>query len=105
MLNQINAGVESGAVVQDQGGGLCLTGLAELPDNSYLDDKALGAALDVSARTIRRMTTRHELPPPVRLAGRSLWIAGKVRVWIADRAEQAAKDAEKNLVQFRKNLS
>ena len=81
--------------------GLCLTGLADLPENTYLDDKALGAALDVSSHTIRRMTRRHELPPPVRLGGRSLWIAGKVRAWIAERQEQAEREAQKQISRLR----
>lgn len=82
--------------------GLCLTTLAELPENSYLDDKALGKALGVCAKTIRRMAARHELPPPVRLAGRSLWIAGKVRAWIAEREEQAEREAQKNIARIQR---
>lgn len=82
--------------------GLCLTRLAELPEDSYLDDKALGAALGVCARTVRRMATRHELPPPFRQAGRAIWIAGKVRAWIAEREEQAEREARKEIARIQK---
>jgi predicted DNA-binding transcriptional regulator AlpA len=77
--------------------GFCLTILACLPDMAMLDDRALARALGVCKRTVRRMATRHELPPPIRQAGKSLWIAGKVRAWISERAEQAEQKARKEL--------
>ena len=85
--------------------GVCLTILAGLPDMAMLDDQALARALGVCQRTVRRMAARYELPPPIRQAGKSLWIAGKVRAWIADRAEQAEREAQKNILRFRKNIS
>jgi len=85
------------SVSEKQSQGLCLTILAGLPDMAMLDDKALARALGVCQRTVRRMAARYELPPPVRQAGKSLWIAGKVRAWIMERAEQAERKAHQNI--------
>jgi len=72
-----------------------MTGLATLPPDSMLTEAALAGALGVTSRTIRRMSGRFELPPPVRLAGRAIWIAGRVREHIQARAERAAREAER----------
>ncbi len=86
--------IETNAAKVETGHGLCLTALAELPDAALLNDQALGKALRVHPKTIRRMAARHELPPGIRQAGKTLWLAGKVRAWIAGRAEQAEKKAK-----------
>ena len=51
--------------------GVIITELATLPDKALLDERALAEALGVTKRTIRRQVGRYELPPPVKLAGRS----------------------------------
>jgi len=45
-----------------------------------------------SERTLQRMVERFEIPPPMTLAGRKVWIAGKVRAWIVEAADR--KEAE-----------
>lgn len=70
-------------------------GLAALPDRALLDEAALAVALGVCKRTIRKMVSRYELPPPVRQGGRSTWLAGKVFAWITARMEAAERKARK----------
>jgi predicted DNA-binding transcriptional regulator AlpA len=72
------------------------TKIAELPESALLDESALADVLGVSKRTIRRMVRRFELPPPIRFAGRSTWICGRVLSHIKKMAEDAATTAEKN---------
>ena len=67
--------------------------LARLPAAAILDESRLAGALCVTPRTVRRMVTRHELPPPVRLAGRSCWLAGRVLAHIDAACERAAREA------------
>lgn len=74
--------------------GRTITGLAELPGKTLLDERALASLFGVTTRTIRRMIARFELPPPVKLAGRSTWVAERVIANIEDRAERAARHAE-----------
>jgi len=75
--------------------GVVLVGLATLPVRAVVDETALAEALGVSKRTLRRMVARFEVPPPVRLAGRSTWIVGRVLTWLDARAERASRDAER----------
>jgi len=80
-----------------------LTFLAELPREALLDEGAMARAFGVSERTIRRMVERHELPPSVRNAGKSMWFAGRVLDWIEARAEErekAAKEAMARIARF-----
>jgi hypothetical protein len=60
-----------------------------------MDEKALGTALGVTPRTIRRMVRRHELPPGIPLAGKTVWLAGKILSFLDGKLEQAAKEAER----------
>ena len=75
--------------------GRSITSLAKMPEKTMLDELALAAALRVSKRTIRRMVSRYELPPPFRFAGKSTWLVGKVLAHIEARAERKAQDAER----------
>jgi predicted DNA-binding transcriptional regulator AlpA len=69
--------------------------LAKLPDKALVTETALAALLHMGKRTIRRMVSRHELPPPVRFAGHSTWLAGGILEHFQARAERAARDAER----------
>lgn len=69
--------------------------LARLPRQALLDEGAMARAFGVNGRTIRRMVNRHELPPPLKRAGRALWFAGRVLDWLEEEAEQLAKDANR----------
>jgi predicted DNA-binding transcriptional regulator AlpA len=81
--------------------GRTLTGLADLPERALLDETALAAALACSKRTVRQMVARHELPPPIPLAGRSTWVAGRVLAWIEAAAEGAQQAAAAAAERFR----
>lgn len=78
-----------------QGAGLLLDSLAALPERALLDEIYLSNALKVTPRTIRRMISRAELPPPIRLGGRSVWLAGKVLTHLEREADKAARIAER----------
>ena len=69
--------------------------LARLPKQALLDESAMARAFGVNGRTIRRMVNRHELPPPLKRAGRALWFAGRVLDWLEEDADLLAKEAEK----------
>ncbi len=90
----------------EQGGqaeaGVCLVELAGLPDAAEMDARALAHALGVHEKTLRRMAQRGEIPPGIRLAGRSVWLAGRVRAWIQDRAEQAEQKAKREILRIAK---
>ena len=74
--------------------GIVITSLAKLPEMAILDKKALAGALKVDPRTIQRMVGRYELPPPMSIAGRSHWMAGKVIAHFEREADRLAKKAE-----------
>lgn len=76
--------------------GRVITGLAELAESTILDEAALAAALQCSKRTLRRMAGRGEVPPAIRLAGRSCWHASRVQAWLIARAEKAEREAERD---------
>lgn len=75
--------------------GWLLTELAALPPGAMVDEQRLARLLGVTDRTVRRMVRRGELPPPVRLGGRAVWLAGRVLAHVERRAEEAARRAEK----------
>ena len=79
--------------------GLLIDQLTRLPEKAILDAARLAGILRVTARTVRRMVLRHELPAPIRLAGRSVWFAGKVLAHIEAAVERAEREAER---QFRR---
>lgn len=66
------------------------TKLAELPAGSLLDERSLAEVLDVSPRTLRRMVSRFELPPGVKLGARKVWTAGEVLAYLERRAQDLA---------------
>ncbi len=72
------------------------TTLAGLPRDTLLDEQALAQALGVCGRTVRRCVQRHELPEPIRLAGRSQWLAGRVLDHLHERAAEKEKEAKRN---------
>ena len=75
--------------------GVLIDGLAVLPERTILDEARLAGLLAVTRRTVRRMVNRFELPPPTRLAGRSMWLAGRVLSHIEAAAERAERKAER----------
>jgi predicted DNA-binding transcriptional regulator AlpA len=47
------------------------------------------------------MVDRFELPPPVDLGVRKVWIVGKIRAWFADAAERREAEAVKEARRLR----
>lgn len=72
--------------------GLVLDRLAQLDDRAMLNEVALASGLGCADRTLRRMVERGEVPPPISLAGRSVWILGRVFDWLQNRAEREEKE-------------
>jgi len=75
--------------------GVLLDELARLPERALVDEKRLASLLEVTTRTVRRMVARFELPPPIRLAGRSVWMVGHVLAHIQTAAERALSNAKR----------
>ena len=75
--------------------GVLLDEFALLHERTLVDERKLATALKVTPRTIRRMVARFELPPPIRLAGRSVWMVGHVLAHIQAAAERALSNAER----------
>ncbi len=107
-MNDTESG-ESPAIVQgdtltpdSDGAGIVLTRLAEMNERTILDEAALADALGIVKRTVRRMVSRFELPPPMRIAGRSRWFAGKVLDWFEAEADRQTKKAEAKAAKLRK---
>jgi predicted DNA-binding transcriptional regulator AlpA len=87
---------ETDASVEPEGGtGVVISALAKLPERAIVDERALADALHVSKRTVRRMVSRGELPPPVPFAGRSMWQVQAVLAWFEARAARASREAER----------
>ena len=74
--------------------------LALLPEKAILDEKAMATALGVTPRTVRRMVGRREIPPGVRLAGKTVWMAGKVLAWLERKLEKAESSAQRRQAAF-----
>lgn len=88
--------LETDASVEREGGtGVVISALAELPERAIVDERALADALQVSKRTVRRMVSRGELPPPVRFGGRAMWQVQAVLTWFEARAARASREAER----------
>ncbi len=77
-------------------------GLVEIPREALLDEKALADVFDICIRTVKRMVTRFELPPPIKIRGKSMWVVGRVLDWINSQAELAEREAMKQAQRVRK---
>ena len=66
--------------------------LGKYADGDLVTKSELCRAFNCSDRTIQRMVERFEVPPPMTLAGRKVWIVGKVRAWLVETADR--KEAE-----------
>jgi len=69
--------------------------LSAFADSDLITKRELGKCLDCSERTLQRMVERFELPPPMTLGGRKVWIVGKIRAWLTDAAERREAEALK----------
>ena len=69
--------------------------LGRFADGDLITKQELGKCLGCSDRTLQRMVERFEIPPPMTLGGRKVWIMGKVRAWFTDAAERREAEALK----------
>ena len=69
--------------------------LGKYADSDFVTKSELCRAFKCSARTIQRMVERFEVPPPMTLAGRKVWIVGKVRAWLTETADRKEAEALK----------
>ena len=83
--------------------GFVVTELSELPSPSLLDESALAKILRVTPRTVRRMVTRYEIPPGVKLGNRKVWIADDVLAYLRQRAQRVAEDSRSRDLEIRRN--
>jgi predicted DNA-binding transcriptional regulator AlpA len=75
--------------------------LAKYNDADYITKIGLAKAFGCSERTLQRMVERLELPPPMLLAGKKVWIVGKLRAWIRSAAERQEEEALRGIGLFR----
>lgn len=68
-------------------------GLGRYRDGDFITKKELGQALGCSERTLQRMVERFEIPPPMSLAGRKVWLVDKLKAWLSDAAERKESEA------------
>ena len=73
--------------------GILIEDLARLPEKSILDEGRLAGILKISPRTLRRMVARAELPPPIALGGRSIWLSDRLLSYLNSNAERAERGA------------
>lgn len=73
--------------------GIIIDDLATLPDKTIMDEGKLADILKITPRTLRRMVRRAEMPPPISLGGRSIWLSDRVLAYLNTAAELAEKEA------------
>lgn len=73
--------------------------LAQYADNDILTREGMCQVFKCAPRTVFRMVDRFEIPPPTPLAGRSVWVVGRLKAWIAavaqSREEEALREAKR----------
>lgn len=75
--------------------------LAGFADGDLITKRELCKCLNCSDRTLQRMVERFELPPPMTLGGRKVWIVGKIRAWFAEAAGRMEAEALKEARRLR----
>ncbi|MCK6474048.1 MAG: hypothetical protein L6R28_20190 [Planctomycetes bacterium] len=78
-----------------------ISSLVALPPKALVTEAGLAKAFGVTTRTVRRMVARGELPPPIRLTGKSTWIAERILAHLDARAECAAREADREARRIR----
>ncbi len=73
--------------------------LAQYADNDILTREGMCQVFKCAPRTVFRMAERFEIPPPLPLAGRSVWVVGRLKAWIIGVAqckeEEALREAKR----------
>lgn len=75
--------------------GYLITELALLPERAILDKTKLAAVLRCDPRTINNLVARGELPPPVTLCKRAVWMAGAILNHLEKRIERELSRAQR----------
>lgn len=75
-------------------GNLSLVSLSDYPDSTMFSNIELGEIIGRSTRSIQRAVERGELPPPTRLFGKAVWMAGQIRKHVESSLEAKAKERE-----------
>lgn len=75
--------------------------LGKYTADDFITKRELCGCFGCSERTLQRMVERFEIPPPTTLAGRKVWIVGRVREWITDAANRKEAEALKDAKRFR----
>ena len=86
---------EKAAAPENGDNGGAITRLAELPERALVDEQFVADVFDVTPRTVRRMVARCEIPPPLSVGSRSMWLAGRILDFLDGRAQQVQRDAER----------
>ena len=82
--------------------GEAITALADLPERALVDEPYLADVFGVTPRTIRRMVARCELPPPISVANRSVWMVGRLLSYLDAAAERAQREGEERAKKIRR---
>jgi excisionase family DNA binding protein len=53
----------------------------------WLTARQVAAALGVARSTLYGLMAKHDLPKPVSIGGKRLWVASEVRAWIDARSQ------------------
>ena len=88
-------------VTDEETAGFCTSGLAELPGEALLDEKALANLLGISRRTVRRMVYLGQVPAGIKLGGRRVWVVSKLLEYLTEEAERMADVARATAARFR----
>jgi len=78
--------------VQAKGG--FITFLSKMDEHDMLTEEGLAEGFGVSARTIRRMIERRQIPKPLLLAGRKVWKVGAIIAHLDMMSRITLKEAE-----------
>lgn len=86
-----NAGPAAGNCGED-GDEATVFRFSEFCDDDCLTRAGMLQTFQCSERTLFRMVERYEIPPAIPFAGRSVWVIGRLKAWIAAAARN--KEAE-----------
>lgn len=78
-----------------------ITDLAELPGEALVTQAYIAHVLGVTARTVRNMVVRNELPGPIQMGRRVYWVAGVLRTYMREAAEREAERAAAEIRRYK----
>jgi hypothetical protein len=81
-----------------------ITGLANLPEEALVSTDDLAAALGCTGRCVRQMVCRGELPAGIIVAGRKVWIVGRVVEFLHRRSADAERKQQEHLEKVRQAI-